>query len=230
MARTHFAVDTTHVMRELSRADKKLARVIRRVGSFPTKKQKPQPPFASLLQSIVYQQLAGKAAATIFGRVKALGASGFPTPEEILALEDVKLRGAGLSRQKIAAAKDLAAKALDGTVPPLAKLRRMKEEEILERLTQVHGIGEWSVQMFLMFRLGRADVLPINDLGIRKGFQNVYGHKDVPEPQIILKFGERWRPYRSIASWYLWRAADEMSAKKSAPKKTKKAGNKKDGL
>jgi len=213
-------------MRELSRADKKLARVIRRVGSFPTTKQKPQPPFASLLQSIVYQQLAGKAAATIFGRVKALGANGFPTPEEILALEEIKLRGAGLSRQKIAAAKDLAAKALDGTVPPLAKLRRMKEEEILERLTQVRGIGEWSVQMFLMFRLGRPDVLPIHDLGIRKGFQIVYGHEDVPKPQMILEFGERWRPYRSIASWYLWRAADEKTAKKSAAKKTRKTGNK----
>jgi DNA-3-methyladenine glycosylase II len=226
MAKTHFAVISAHVMRNLSRADKKLARVIRRVGCFPTKKQKPQPPFASLLQSIVYQQLAGKAAATIFGRVKALGASGFPTPEEILALEDVQLRTAGLSRQKIAAVKDLAARTLDGTVPPLAKLRRMSEEEILERLTQVRGIGEWSVQMFLIFRLGRADVLPIHDLGIRKGFQIVYGYEDVPKPQVILEYGERWRPYRSIASWYLWRAADEKSAKKSAAKKTRKAKNK----
>jgi DNA-3-methyladenine glycosylase II len=200
-------------MRELSRADKRLARVIRRVGSFPTKKQKPQHPFASLLQAIVYQQLAGKAASTIFGRVKALGASGFPTPEEILELDETKLRGAGLSRQKIAAVKDLAAKTLDGTVPPLATLRRMSEDEILQRLIQVRGIGEWSVQMFLMFRLGRPDVLPVNDLGIRAGFQHVYGHKDVPKPQMILEHGERWRPYRSIASWYLWRALDEKRAK-----------------
>jgi len=226
MAKTLFAVDAAHVMRDLSRADRKLARVIGRVGCFPTKKLKSQPPFASLLQAIVYQQLAGKAAATIFGRLKALGASGFPTPEEILSLDKTRLRGAGLSRQKIAAVKDLAAKTLDGTVPPLAKLRRMSEEEILERLTQVHGIGEWSVQMFLMFRLGRPDVLPIHDLGIRKGFQIVYGHEDVPKPQAIMEYGERWRPYRSIASWYLWRAADEESAKaknKAKPKKVSKA-------
>ena len=216
MAKTHYPVDAEQVMRELSRADKRLARVIRRVGCFPTKKQKPQHPFASLLQSIVYQQLAGKAASTIFGRVKALGASGFPTPEEILLLDETKLRGAGLSRQKIAAVKDLAAKTLDGTVPPLSKLRRMSEEEIHERLVQVRGIGEWSVQMFLMFRLGRPDVLPVNDLGIREGFQHVYGHKDVPKPQIILEHGERWRPYRSIASWYLWRAVDEKRAKRRA--------------
>jgi DNA-3-methyladenine glycosylase II len=230
MARTHYPVDAEHVMRELSRVDRHLARVIRRVGIFPTKKQKPQHPFASLLQAIVYQQLAGKAAATIFGRVKALGASGFPTPEEILLLDETKLRGAGLSRQKIAAVKDLAAKTLDGTVPPLNKLRRMSELEIHERLVQVRGIGEWSVQMFLMFRLGRPDVLPIHDLGIRKGFQIVYGHEDVPKPQFILEHGERWRPYRSIASWYLWRAADEKQVKargKTAVKLPRKVKNKK---
>src|SRR5712691_11021958 len=130
MTRTHYPVDAEQVMRELSRADKHLARVIQRVGCFPTKRERPQDPFASLLQAIVYQQLAGKAAAMIFGRVKALGASGFPTPEEILLLDETKLRGAGLSRQKIAAVKDLAAKTLDGTVPPLAALRRMSEVEI----------------------------------------------------------------------------------------------------
>jgi DNA-3-methyladenine glycosylase II len=230
VAKTHYPVDAEHVMRELSRADRRLAKIIRKVGSFPTKKQKPQHPYESLLQAIVYQQLAGKAAATIFGRVKALGTSGFPTPEEILLLDATKLRGAGLSRQKIAAVKDLAAKTLDGTVPPLAKLRRMKEEEIHERLVQVRGIGEWSVQMFLMFRLGRPDVLPIRDLGIQKGFQHVYGLADTPKPQAILEHGERWRPYRSIASWYLWRAVDQKNAqkktKKSAAKKTKKKARK----
>jgi DNA-3-methyladenine glycosylase II len=222
MTKTHYPVDAGQVMRELSRTDRHLARVIRRVGCFPTKRQKSQPPFASLLQAIVYQQLAGKAAATIFGRVKALGAGGFPTPEEILLLDEAKLRGAGLSRQKIAAVKDLAAKTLEGTVPPLRKLRRMSEEEVYERLVQVRGIGEWSVQMFLMFRLGRPDVLPIHDLGIRKGFQIVYGHKETPKPQLILEHGERWRPYRSIASWYLWRAADEKRAKAKRAKKVRK--------
>jgi len=226
MTKTHYPVDAEHVMRKLSRIDRHLARVIRRVGSFPTKKQKLKHPYESLLQTIVYQQLAGKAAKTIFGRVKALGAGGFPTPEEILLLEETKLRGAGLSRQKIAAVKDLAAKTLDGSVPPLAMLQRMSDAEIHEQLVRVRGIGDWSVQMFLMFQLGRPDVLPIHDLGIRKGFQIVYGHKDVPKPQLILEHGERWRPYRSIASWYLWRAADEKDEKKAAPKKRKRRSHK----
>src|ERR1700716_617940 len=160
MAKTHYPVDADLVMQELSRADRRLARVILRTGCFPTKKAKSQHPSESLLQAIVYQQLAGKAAEAIFGRVKALGANGFPTPEEILRAPKLKLRRAGLSRQKIAAVKDLAAKTLDGTVPPLAKIRRMSEEEIHERLTRVHGIGEWSVQMFLMSRLRRPDAPP----------------------------------------------------------------------
>jgi DNA-3-methyladenine glycosylase II len=222
MATTHYPVDAEHVMRELSRADRLLARVIRRIGSFPTEKRKPQHPFASLLQTIVYQQLAGKAAQAIFGRVKALGANGFPTPEEILQASTLQLRRAGLSRQKIAAVRDLAAKTVDGTVPTLAKIRRMSEEEIYERLTQVRGIGEWSVQMFLMFRLGRPDVLPIGDYGIQKGFQRVYGHRRVPKPKFILKHGERWRPYRSIACWYLWRALEEKQAKPKPGTKIKK--------
>jgi len=223
MAKTHYPVDAALVMRELSRVDRRLARVIRRVGCFPTKKRKPQHPYASLLQAIVHQQIAGKAAEAIFGRVKALGTGGeFPTPEEILRASKLKLRRAGLSRQKIAAVRDLAAKTLDGTVPPLAKIRRMSGEEIHERLTRVHGIGEWSVQMFLMSRLGRPDVLPVQDYGIRKGFQLVYGHKDVPKPQVILEHGERWRPYRSIASWYLWRAVDQEQAKPRSKTKTKK--------
>lgn len=213
MAKSHFGFDAAKVMRELSQADRRLARIIKKVGSFPTKRPKPQHPFAVLLRAIVYQQLATKAAAAIFARVVALGANGFPTPEEILALDETALRGAGLSRQKIAAAKDLAARTIDGTVPDLKSIRRMSEEEILERLTRVHGIGEWSVQMFLMFQLGRPDVLPVMDYGLRKGFQNVYGLDDVPKPKAVLDHGERWRPYRSIASWYLWRAA-EMKTKR----------------
>lgn len=222
MAKTHFPVDADEVMRELCRIDPHLARVIRKAGSFPTKKQKPQPPFESLLRAIVYQQLAGKAAATIYGRVRALGSDGkCPTPEEIMRATKAKLRRAGLSRQKIAAVKDLAKKTIDGTVPPLAAIRRMSEEEILERLTQVRGIGEWSVQMFLMFQLGRPDVLPIKDLGIRKGFQHVYGLEEEPKPQAVLEHGERWRPYRSIASWYLWRAVDQRNAEKATAKRIK---------
>jgi DNA-3-methyladenine glycosylase II len=220
MAKTLFPVDTAHVIEELCRADRRLARVIRRVGTFPTQKRRPQHPFVSLFRAIVYQQITGKAAETILNRVKTMVArDGFPTPEEILRATRAKLRRAGLSRQKIAAAKDLAAKTLDGTVPPLAKLRRMGEEEIIERLTQVRGIGVWSVQMFLIFQLGRTDVLPIDDYGVRKGFARVYGHKEVPKPKAVLEHGERWRPYRSIASWYLWRAAEEKSPKPRPKKK-----------
>src|SRR3984893_9306780 len=224
MAKTHYPVDAELVMRELSRADRLLAKVIRRIGTFPTKKRNPQPPFASLLQTIVYQQLAGKAAEAIFARVKALGANGFPTRKEFRKASTLKAGRAELSRKKIPAVRDLAAKTLDGTVPTLAKIRRMSEEEIHERLTQVHGIGEWSVQMFLMFRLGRPDVLPIYDYGIQKGFQRVYGHKDVPKPKLILEHGERWRPYRSIACWYLWRALEEKQTKPKlrAPKRQMK--------
>jgi DNA-3-methyladenine glycosylase II len=222
MGKTHYPVDAEQVMRELCRVDRHLARVILKVGSFPTKKQKSQPPFESLLRAIVYQQLAGAAAATIFGRVKALGTDGkCPTPEEILRARKAKLRRAGLSRQKIAAVKDLAKKTIDGTVPPLALIRRMSEEEILERLTQVRGIGEWSVHMFLMFQLGRPDVLPLKDYGIQKGFQHVYGLADTPKPKVILEHAERWRPYRSIACWYLWRAVDERNTEKIATKKKK---------
>jgi DNA-3-methyladenine glycosylase II len=223
MAKTHYPVDAELVMRELSRADQHLGRIILKVGSFPTKKQKSQPPFESLLRAIVYQQLAGAAAATIFGRVKALGTNGkCPTPEEILRMRKPKLRRAGLSRQKIAAVKDLAKKTLDGTVPTLAQIRRMSEEEILERLTQVHGIGEWSVHMFLMFQLGRPDVLPTKDYGILKGFQHIYGLADTPKPKALLEHAELWRPYRSIACWYLWRALDERNAERVAAKKNKK--------
>ncbi len=223
MPRTHFPVDADQAMHELCRADRQLARVIRKVGCFPTAKQKPQPPFESLLRAIVFQQLAGAAAKTIFGRVMALGSDGkCPTPEEILRATKPKLRRAGLSRQKIAAVKDLAKKTLDGTVPSLAAIRRMNEEEILERLTQVRGIGEWSVQMFLMFQLGRPDVLPIRDYGIQKGFQHIYGLEDTPKPQAILEHGERWRPYRSIASWYLWRAVEERNELRSAEIKKRK--------
>jgi DNA-3-methyladenine glycosylase II len=208
MAKPHYGFDAARVMQELCLADRRLARIIRKVGAYPTKRPKPQHPFAVLLRAIVYQQLATKAAAAIFGRVTALGANGFPTPEEILQFDEVKLRGAGLSRQKIAAVKDLAARTIDGTVPDLKEIRRMSEEQILERLTRVHGIGEWSVQMFLIFQLGRPDVLPIHDYGLRKGFQKVYGLDGVPKPKAVLAHGERWRPYRSIASWYLWRAAE----------------------
>jgi len=171
-------------------------------------------PFDALAESIAYQQLSGKAAATIFGRVRAL----YPKrkwldPEQLLATPDETLRAAGLSRAKTAALKDLAAKTIDGTVPSGRALIRMTDDEIITRLTTVRGIGRWTVEMLLLFDLGRLDVWPVDDYGVRKGFAKTFGRRKLPTPKQLMKFGEKWRPYRSVAAWYFWRALD-------APEKT----------
>jgi 3-methyladenine DNA glycosylase/8-oxoguanine DNA glycosylase len=164
-------------------------------------------PYEALLESIAYQSISGKAAATIFGRVKALGKNGrVPTPAQMVALRKPVLRKAGLSTAKVLAMKDLARKTLAGVVPTLAQARTMSDDELVERLVSVRGIGAWSVEMFLIFRLGRPDVLPIHDLGVKKGWAVTYGRKHMPAPRELLAFGERWRPYRTVASWYMWRA------------------------
>jgi DNA-3-methyladenine glycosylase II len=166
-------------------------------------------PFDALAESIAYQQLSGKAAATIFGRVRAL----YPKrkwldPEQLLATPDETLRAAGLSRAKTAALKDLAAKTIDGTVPSGRALIRMTDDEIVMRLTTVRGIGRWTVEMLLLFDLGRPDVWPVDDYGVRKGFAKTFGRRKLPTPKQLMKFGEKWRPYRSVAAWYFWRALD----------------------
>ena len=166
-------------------------------------------PFDALAESIAYQQLSGKAAATIFGRVRAL----YPKrkwldPEQLLATPDETLRAAGLSRAKTAALKDLAAKTIDGTVPAGRALIRMSDDEIIARLTAVRGIGRWTVEMLLLFDLGRPDVWPVDDYGVRKGFAKTFGRRKLPTPKQLMKFGEKWRPYRSMAAWYFWRALD----------------------
>jgi len=166
-------------------------------------------PFDALAESIAYQQLSGKAAATIFGRVRAL----YPKrkwldPEQLLATPDETLRAAGLSRAKTAALKDLAAKTIDGTVPSARALIRMSDDEIIMRLTTVRGIGRWTVEMLLLFDLGRPDVWPVDDYGVRKGFAKTFRRRKLPTPKQLMKFGEKWRPYRSVAAWYFWRALD----------------------
>src|SRR5947199_2957140 len=171
-------------------------------------------PFHALAESIAYQQLSGKAAATIFGRVRALyPRRKYLDPEKILATPDESFRAAGLSRSKIAAVKDLAAKTIDGTVPSARAIARMSDEEIILRLTEVRGIGRWTVEMLLLFDLGRPDVWPVDDYGVRKGFAKIFGRRKLPTPKQLMKFGEKWRPYRSVAAWYFWRALD-------VPKKT----------
>ena len=174
-------------------------------------------PFDALAESIAYQQLSGKAAATIFGRVRAL----YPKrkwldPEQLLATPDQALRAAGLSRAKTAALKDLAAKTIDGTVPTGRALIRMSDDEIITRLTAVRGIGRWTVEMLLLFDLGRPDVWPVDDYGVRKGFAKTFGRRNFPTPKQLMKLGEKWRPYRSVAAWYFWRALDKPKELKNS--------------
>jgi len=200
---------TDEAILHLSRADKVLGKLIRKVGPCTLKPHSRRSPFAALVQSVAYQQLNGTAAATILGRVKALFPHRrFPTPEDLVSMPDERLRSAGLSRAKTAAVKAIAARTLDGTVPTSRAARKMSNEEILQRLTELRGVGPWTVDMLLIFTLGRADVLPSTDFGVRKGFALTYGRKELPKPKELQEFGEKWRPYRTTAAWYLWRAVD----------------------
>lgn len=200
--------DWTQATADLTAADPVLGDLIAAVGA-QRLEVRAQEPFLALLRAIVYQQLSGKAAATIHGRVLALFADEVVAPEALLDLPDEALRGAGLSRAKTRAVKDLAAKTLDGTVPEGATLQTLDDSAVIERLTTVRGIGPWTVEMLLMFTLGRPDVLPVSDLGVRHGFRLLYDHAELPTPSELRAHGERWRPWRSVASWYLWRAVDQ---------------------
>jgi DNA-3-methyladenine glycosylase II len=202
--------DAQEAVRYLAAADPVLASLMKRVGPFALELRHMHSPFEALARNIVYQQLHGNAAAAIHRRVLELFGSKRLRPVDVLAAEDSDLRSAGLSGAKTAALKDLAAKTIDGTVPTLARLKRMDDEAIIERLTQVRGIGRWTVEMLLMFRLGRADVLPVGDYAVRKGFAVTYGLAEMPKPKELEQFAERWRPYRSVASWYMWRALEVM--------------------
>ncbi|HTL59568.1 MAG TPA: DNA-3-methyladenine glycosylase [Candidatus Limnocylindrales bacterium] len=200
---------TEQALQHLSKTDRILGRLIRRVGPCRLKPKSRRAPFAALVQAVVYQQLNGTAAATIFGRVKELYPDRrFPTPRDILDTPDERLRGAGLSRAKTAAIKDIAAKTISGVVPSSSAIARMSEAEIIERLTTLRGVGPWTVEMLLIFTLGRPDVLPVTDYGVRKGFALTYGWKELPHPKELLEFGERWRPHRTTAAWYFWRALE----------------------
>jgi DNA-3-methyladenine glycosylase II len=199
--------DLRTAIEHLSAKDPLLARVIEGAAEFRIQSDGTESPYEVLLESIAYQSISGKAAATIFGRIKALGSGGrAPTPKEMLRLRKSVLRKAGLSGAKIVAMKDLARKTIDGVVPSHDDALQLSDEELVERLTAVRGIGAWTVEMFLIFRLGRPDVLPIHDLGVKKGWSVTYGKKHMPKPKELLAFGERWRPYRTVASWYMWRA------------------------
>jgi DNA-3-methyladenine glycosylase II len=203
--RDGFCYDPGEAVRHLSSVDSTLGRLIERAGAFNLAVRGIHNPFEALARNIIYQQLHGNAAAAIHQRVLALFGKQKLSPQDILGASEESLRGAGLSGAKLVAIKDLAAKTLDGTVPTLARLRRMADEEIIEKLVQVRGIGRWTVEMLLIFRLGRPDVLPVGDFAVRKGFSIMYGLKDLPKPRELIHYGERWKPFRSVASWYLWR-------------------------
>ena len=199
--------DLAEATRHLSARDEKLAALIAETAQFRIRMEAAQSPYEALMESIAYQSISGKAAATIFARIKALGSNGRPpSPEQMLKLRKPVLRKAGLSAAKILAMKDLAQKTIDGIVPTREQAEKMSDAELIERLDSVRGIGAWTVEMFLIFNLGRPDVLPIHDLGVKKGWSITYGKKHMPTPKELLAFGERWRPYRTIASWYMWRA------------------------
>ncbi len=204
-----FEFDPVTALRHLIGSDPELRRLIDTVGPFEMKLSTTPSIFVALVRSITYQQLSGKAATTIYGRLCEL----FPKPEsgptagELLRLTDEQLRGAGVSRNKILSMRDLAERQLAGEIPNLAESRLLDDEDLVQRLLPVRGIGRWTVEMLLMFRLGRPDVLPSTDLGIRNGFVRAFG-VPLPAPADIIERGERWRPYRTVASWYLWRAAE----------------------
>ncbi len=229
--------DTAEAVRALRVADPKLGRLMERAGPFTLRLPAQQTPFEALLRAILYQQLHGKAAAAI--HAKLLGSFGpvllaegrapdaHASAQHFLDCPNEQMRDAGLSHNKALAIRDLAAKTIDGTVPTLARIRRMSDEDIIGQLTQVRGVGRWTVEMFLMFRLGRPDVLPVGDYGVRKGFALTFEGLPadakvtpgaLPSPAVMERRGKRWGPWRSVASWYLWRACDLAAGKAGGAK------------
>lgn len=189
--------------------DPVMAALIRAGGPYRLAVQSAYSPFESLARAITHQQLNGVAANRILSRFIALFGDGdFPEPAAVIARPDHELRAVGLSFAKIASLKDLAAKATSGVVPDSAALTSLGDGEIIERLTQVRGIGRWTVEMLLMFQLGRRDVLPVDDFGVRNGFRLAYALRGMPTPRALAAFGERWAPHRTVAAWYLWRAVE----------------------
>lgn len=203
------ADEIERALAHLRSADPVLDSLIERVGPCGFSVSRRHSPYRSLLNAVAHQQLHGAAAKAILGRFVALypGAD-FPSAEQVQATPHRKLRSVGFSRGKIRCIRDLTDKALEGIVPERRVIQRLDDEVVVERLTAVHGVGRWTVEMLLMFTLGRPDVLPVDDYGIRAGFRIAYGMKSMPKPITVKRRGERWRPYRTIASWYLWRATD----------------------
>lgn len=206
-------IDPTHPSARLADLDETMAGLVARHGPCPIPTRDDHGPYESLFRAIVYQQLSGKAAGTILGRVLARfgDADATPDPAAFVATPDEDLRACGLSRQKIAALKDLAAKRLDGLVPARGEIEHLGDDEIVARLTAVRGVGRWTVEMYLMFTLGRPDVWPVDDLGVRKGWALAHGLSETPGPKAIASAADHLRPFRSHAAWYCWRVLDTVT-------------------
>lgn len=200
---------TRAALRHLLAIDPVMRRLIRDVGACRLRPETWRSPFQSLVQAVAHQQLNGTAADNILTRFKKIfPRRRFPRPDDLAKVTDEQIRACGFSFAKIAAIRDIAAKALDGTIPSSRAIAKLSDEEIIVRLTEARGVGRWTVEMLLIFQLGREDVLPVDDFGIRNGFRMAYKRREMPTPKEVLAYGERWKPHRTTAAWYLWRAAD----------------------
>lgn len=201
-----------NAIRHLSAVDPAMQALIRRIGRCGYRQEKHEP-YEALVRAIAHQQLHGAAARTILGRFVALyPAVPFPTPQLVLSADDAALRGCGFSGSKSASIRDIALKTLEGVVPTRRTASRLSDAELIDRLTVIRGVGRWTVEMLLMFNLGRTDILPVDDFGVREGYRKLHGLEAQPKPKDLAAIGEMWSPWRSVASWYLWRAADEGRA------------------
>jgi len=212
---------TAAALKHLATADPVMARLIREVGPCKLAHEPWRSPFQSLVQAVAHQQLNGTAAETILTRFKKLFPKRrFPKPEDLANVTDEQIRACGFSFAKIAAIRDIAAKTLDGTIPSSRQIEKLADEEIIQRLTEARGVGRWTVEMLLIFQLGRKDVLPVDDFGVRTGFRVAYQKREMPKPKALLAFGKKWRPHATTAAWYLWQAAN--AARRRSPTTRKK--------
>ncbi len=196
----------------LLRCGPELSALVRRVGPCGLRVWREREPFEALVRAVAHQQLHGRAAEAMLGRLLALHAGAFPTPHQLLATDAPALRGCGFSGGKVASLHDIAAAAAGGALPTRRAAARLPDEALVERLLPLRGVGRWTVEMLLIFTLGRPDVLPVDDFGVREGFRRIHGLERQPRPAELARLGEAWAPWRSVAAWYLWRAADEGKA------------------
>ena len=201
-------------IKHLAKIDPVMRRLIREHGACELVPETRRPPFQSLVMAVAHQQLHGAAANNILSRFRKLfPGRRFPRPEDLASVSDAQLRACGFSFAKIASIRDITAKTLTGVVPSSRKIEKLSDDEIVERLTEVRGVGRWTVEMLLIFQLGRPDVLPADDFGVRSGFRHAYRKREMPSVKELLAFGERWRSHRTVAAWYLWCAADAAKKK-----------------